>query len=121
MSLTGKILRVYGFGHSTLFKDFVDALENRSLLIDGRAGKKAVEIILAIYESMRTGKAVDLPRQVFHREHERGILMKVPFYSSVREYEPKMNLIMPCRMSWPEATLSLEKRVAEFEEEEQNT
>jgi predicted dehydrogenase len=53
---------VYGFSHSALFKDFIMALEqNREPLISGDTGKKALELILAIYKSQKTGKAVDLP------------------------------------------------------------
>lgn len=53
---------VYGFGHSALFADFINAIENdRKPLIDGAEGKKALEIILAIYKSMKEGKPVDLP------------------------------------------------------------
>jgi predicted dehydrogenase len=53
---------VYGFGHSALFKDFADSItENREPLISGEKGKKALEIILAVYKSQKTGKAVDLP------------------------------------------------------------
>jgi predicted dehydrogenase len=53
---------VYGFGHSALFKDFIEAIE-RDLqpLISGESGKKALEIILAIYKSQKTGKPVSLP------------------------------------------------------------
>ena len=53
---------VYGFGHSALFADFIDAIEkNRPPLVSGEAGKKALDIILAIYESQKTGQAVALP------------------------------------------------------------
>jgi len=53
---------VYGFGHSALFKDFIDSIEqNREPLVSGENGKKALEIILAIYKSQKTGKPVDLP------------------------------------------------------------
>jgi UDP-N-acetyl-2-amino-2-deoxyglucuronate dehydrogenase len=49
-------------GHARQFQDFVDALKkDRPLPIDGREGRKAVEIILAIYKSAETGKAVKLP------------------------------------------------------------
>jgi predicted dehydrogenase len=49
-------------GHAALFKDFLDALdENREPLIPGEKGKKAIDIVLAIYESQKTGKAVELP------------------------------------------------------------
>ena len=53
---------VYGFGHSALFSDFADAIEkDREPLVSGEKGKKALEIILAIYKSMKEGQAVDLP------------------------------------------------------------
>jgi predicted dehydrogenase len=53
---------VYGFGHSAFFKDFIEALDTgREPLVSGERGKKALEIILAMYKSQKTGKAVDLP------------------------------------------------------------
>lgn len=53
---------VYGFGHIALYSDFLDALEqNREPLVNGEAGKKALEIILAIYQSQKTGLPVTLP------------------------------------------------------------
>jgi predicted dehydrogenase len=53
---------VYGFGHSALFADFIDSIEQgRDPLTSGEKSKKALEIILAIYQSQKTGKPVDLP------------------------------------------------------------
>jgi len=53
---------VYGFGHCALFKDFIDAIEkDREPFISGESAKKASDLILAIYKSQKTGKAVDLP------------------------------------------------------------
>jgi UDP-N-acetyl-2-amino-2-deoxyglucuronate dehydrogenase len=53
---------VYGFGHSALFADVLDAIDSgREPLVSGAKGKKALEIILAIYRSQKTGKPVDLP------------------------------------------------------------
>lgn len=53
---------VYGFGHTALFKDFVDAVvQDREPFVSGEKGKKALEIILAIYKSQKTGMPVDLP------------------------------------------------------------
>jgi UDP-N-acetyl-2-amino-2-deoxyglucuronate dehydrogenase len=49
-------------GHAAQFRDFVDAVrKNRPPAIDGREGRRSVEIILAIYKSAETGKAVRLP------------------------------------------------------------
>jgi UDP-N-acetyl-2-amino-2-deoxyglucuronate dehydrogenase len=53
---------VYGFGHEALFRDFVNAIDqDREPLVSGERGKKALEIILAIYKSQKTGLPVDLP------------------------------------------------------------
>jgi predicted dehydrogenase len=53
---------VYGFGHAALFKDFVQAVDGkREPLVSGEKGRKALEIILAIYKSQKTGQPVDLP------------------------------------------------------------
>ena len=53
---------VYGGGHSALYRDFILALdEGRDPYVTGEKGIKALEIILAIYKSQKTGKAVDLP------------------------------------------------------------
>jgi len=49
-------------GHAGHVQDIVDAvLEDRDPAVPGPAGRPAVEIILAIYESARTGKEVHLP------------------------------------------------------------
>jgi predicted dehydrogenase len=53
---------VYGSGHTALFKDLVDAINtDREPAITGEAGRKALEIVLAIYKSQKTSKPVDLP------------------------------------------------------------
>ncbi len=53
---------VYGFGHSALYADVLDAIEQgRDPLVSGEKGRKALEIILAIYKSQKTGLPVDLP------------------------------------------------------------
>ena len=49
-------------GHRRQLADLLAALdEGRPPLVDGREGRKAVEIILAIYQSAQTGAAVTLP------------------------------------------------------------
>jgi len=48
-------------GHARQLSDFVHALQhNTRPLIDGREGRKAVEIILGIYRSADTGRVVEL-------------------------------------------------------------
>ena len=45
------------YGHSCQIRDLANAiLTGKELLIDGREGRRAVELICGIYESARTGK-----------------------------------------------------------------
>ena len=49
-------------GHARQFQDVVNAINKGTKpLIDGPEGRRAVEIILAIYKSAETGRAVPLP------------------------------------------------------------
>lgn len=53
---------VYGNGHTSLFKDMIEAIqEDRDPYITAVDGKNALEIVLAIYKSSFTGKSVKLP------------------------------------------------------------
>ncbi|MEN6411819.1 MAG: Gfo/Idh/MocA family oxidoreductase [Veillonellales bacterium] len=57
---------VYGFGHSALYADFLDAIEKgKEPLVSGIRGRKALEIILAIYKSQKKGRPVELPLEDF--------------------------------------------------------
>lgn len=52
---------VYGFGHTEYLNDVVAAIkENKSALVQGLEGRKSLELISAIYESIETGKEVKL-------------------------------------------------------------
>jgi predicted dehydrogenase len=49
-------------GHAVQLTDFVQAIgRGTAPLVDGREGRKSVEIILAIYEASRSGNTVPLP------------------------------------------------------------
>ena len=53
---------VYGFGHTPLFKDVIEAIKNgHQPYIDARAGRRALELVLAIYKSAKEGIPVKLP------------------------------------------------------------
>ena len=53
---------VYGNGHTSLYADVIESVEKgRKPYIDAVAGRNAVEMILAIYQSAATGKPVKLP------------------------------------------------------------
>jgi predicted dehydrogenase len=55
-------LSVYGDGHGALFKDFIEAIvQDREPLVSGRSGKRAMELVLAIYKSQKIGQPVELP------------------------------------------------------------
>ena len=55
---------VYGFGHSRLYKDMIEAIEeDRTPYVDGEAGRSALELVLGIYLSSMTGKRVKFPLQ----------------------------------------------------------
>ena len=52
---------VYGFGHKAYYEHVVDCiLNNKKALIDGLEGRKSLELISAIYESIETGREVFL-------------------------------------------------------------
>jgi len=53
---------VYGFGHTPLYADVIEAISNdKSVYIDAYAGRRALELILAIYKSAAEGKSIKLP------------------------------------------------------------
>jgi hypothetical protein len=57
-----KAPNVYGNGHTSLFLDFANAVkEKRQPYVDLYAGKRAVEMILSIYKSQKTGEKVTFP------------------------------------------------------------
>lgn len=57
---------VYGNGHTLLYADVVDAIQNdRAPYVDAVAGRNALEMVLAIYKSQKTGEPVALPLDNF--------------------------------------------------------
>lgn len=55
-------LNVYGNGHTSLFADVIDAIENdREPYVNAVAGRNALETVLAVYKSAAEGKPVKLP------------------------------------------------------------
>ena len=57
---------VYGNGHTSLFADMIDAIEqNRKPYVDAQAGRNALELVLAIYKSQKEGIPVKLPLKEF--------------------------------------------------------
>lgn len=57
---------VYGNGHTSLFADMIDAIEHdRKPFVDAVAGRNALEMVLAVYKSQRTGMPVRLPMRDF--------------------------------------------------------
>lgn len=60
---------VYGFGHKEYYNHVVDCLSNnKKLLVDGSEGRKSLELINAIYESIETGNQIYLnTKPNFHK------------------------------------------------------
>jgi UDP-N-acetyl-2-amino-2-deoxyglucuronate dehydrogenase len=53
---------VYGFGHEGYYRNVVAVLRGKARAdTDGREGRKSLALILAIYESARTGRNVTIP------------------------------------------------------------
>lgn len=52
---------VYGFGHQAYYQHVVECLADRgAALVDGLQGRKSLELISALYESIETGQEVSL-------------------------------------------------------------
>lgn len=52
---------VYGFGHQAYYQHVIDCLINqRAALVDGLEGRKSLELISALYESIEIGQEVSL-------------------------------------------------------------
>lgn len=57
---------VYGNGHTALFADVAEAIgQHRAPRVDAKAGRDALEVVLAMYKSQKTGLPVKLPLQDF--------------------------------------------------------
>lgn len=57
---------VYGNGHTSLFNDVIDAIKtDRKPYVDAIAGRNALEVVLAIYKSQRTGMPITIPLKKF--------------------------------------------------------
>ncbi len=56
---------IYGFGHNPLYADVIHAISTHTKpLVDAEAGKRALELVLAIYQSAYLGKPVKLPLSI---------------------------------------------------------
>jgi UDP-N-acetyl-2-amino-2-deoxyglucuronate dehydrogenase len=52
---------VYGFGHQAYYEHVVDCIRHdKKQLVDGLEGRRSLELIMAIYESIETGREVSL-------------------------------------------------------------
>ena len=53
---------VYGFGHNPLYADVIDAIQtDREPYVTAEDGRRALELVLAIYKSAAEGKSVKFP------------------------------------------------------------
>lgn len=85
-----KLPEVSNEGHAGQVENFLDAVDGKGeLLIDGVAGRKTIELVMAIYQSGTTGQAVKLPLSpdapFYTRE---GVLKHAPrFYEKKKSVE----------------------------------
>jgi UDP-N-acetyl-2-amino-2-deoxyglucuronate dehydrogenase len=64
---SGNPPNVYGFGHQAYYEHVVDVLSGRARpLVDGHEARQSLELIMALYESIASGKEVALPLKVKH-------------------------------------------------------
>ncbi len=64
---------VYGNGHTSLYFDMIHAIEeDREPYVDAYAGKRALELVLAIYKSQKEGCPVTLPLGKFTTSDMQG-------------------------------------------------
>ena len=57
---------IYGFGHKLLYKDMMEAVrDDRQPYVSAADGRRALELVLAIYKSQKIGNAVTLPLKHF--------------------------------------------------------
>lgn len=64
---------VYGNGHTSLFADVMDAIENdRKPYVDAVAGRNALEVVLSIYKSQKTAAPVKFPLTDFASTDMKG-------------------------------------------------
>ena len=64
---------VYGNGHTSMFADMIEAIKNdRKPYVDAYAGRRALELVLAIYKSQKTGEIVQFPLKGFASVDMRG-------------------------------------------------
>lgn len=64
--LQEEAVNVYGNGHTRLFADMAAAIkEDRVPYVDAYAGRRALELVLSIYKSQKTGEVVKFPMGKF--------------------------------------------------------
>jgi|SRR5690554_3195578 len=64
---------VYGFGHTPLYKDVIESIKNKHKpYIDAEAGRRALELVLAIYKSAKEGRPIKLPLYDFSTSEMNG-------------------------------------------------
>jgi len=58
---------VYGYGHQAYYEHVIDCLVNdTAALVDGLEGRRSLELITALYESIETGREVPLRFKAHH-------------------------------------------------------
>ena len=70
---------IYGCGHTPLYADMIEAVEqDRAPYVDGRAGRSALELVLAIYRASMTHAPVSLPLEAASTLDCMGLFCREP-------------------------------------------
>jgi predicted dehydrogenase len=86
---------VYGTSHKHVIADMLAAIrENRAPRTNGRAARKSVALVLAIYESARTGKPVQMGDGSWNAERRGGV---TPPLQCSHENPPHLQRLLPRR------------------------
>ena len=57
---------MYGYGHTPLYFDVIGAIQqDRQPYVNAMEGKKALELVLAIYKSAAEGHSIKLPLEQY--------------------------------------------------------
>lgn len=71
--LQEQTVNVYGNGHTLVYEDMIAAIkQGREPYITGEDGRRALELVLAIYKSQKEGRPVKLPLTAFSTQEMQG-------------------------------------------------
>ena len=93
---------VYGFGHQAYYQHVIDCLVNqRAALVDGLEGRKSLELISALYESIETGAGGAAALHAAAEPARCGVVNRPEMHQAgVRDVEfgARVRIVEPCNL-----------------------